>query len=147
MADLLVLAKQMNSFPYDFNLGGDETRRPYPSEDAFFAGNPHVAGMAAEDNRVTLNPHSPLDDQQKRAVQLNEAARVWMRKPEWSSAPELTEGQADTFKGYSANPVDQRHTVIARILSGDTSAGQPTQQQLEFAQALASAMARNGGVR
>jgi hypothetical protein len=128
--------------PGAFEYGGVRQRPPYPSEDAFFKDSPHVAGMATEDNAVALNPYSGLPPEGQEAVARNEAARVWMRRPEWQPNVEMTPQQQSQFSSYG-QPVDQQSTIIARLISGDTSAGQPTQQQLEFAQRLASAMGRH----
>ena len=122
-------------------ISGVPIRSPYASEDTFFKGSPHVAGMATEDNQIALNPYSRLSQEERGAVAENEAARVWMRRPEWAPNVDLTPEQAQKFATYG-QPLDQRSTIIARILSGDQSAGAPTQQQLEYAQRLAAAMRR-----
>ena len=122
--------------------GGVEERAPSPSEEAFFRSRPDVAGMAAEDGRVVLNPHSPLDAVEKEAVALNETARVLMRRhpalrPEFS----LTPDQAAAFHGYGSLD-DLRATVAARLLSGDPSTLNPTEEQLSFVYRLAADMGR-----
>lgn len=109
----------------------------YPGEDDYFKKNPHVAGMAAEDDRIIMNPYSKLTDPEKQAVMLNEAARVHMRgglmaAPRFSLTPE----QEKAFAAYSQNPVDRASTVAARILSNDPSALAPTPEQLQYVQAL-----------
>lgn len=120
--------------------GGVPMREPYPSEVEFFRQNPHVGGMAAEDNAVILNPYSPLDAQQKQAVATNEAARVVMRKePSLKPAFDLTPEQAKAFASYGS-PDDQKATVAARILSGDDSALNVTPEQRLFADRLGAHM-------
>lgn len=116
---------------------GIEERVPYQSELDYFKQSPLVAGMAAEDGRIIINPFSKLSKQELDHVRLNEAARVWMRN---KGVPEfdLTDAQSkflntNTYK--DASPEERRATILARLLSGDPSAGQPTDQQL---QALAS---------
>ncbi len=104
----------------------------FPGEDQYFKKNPHVTGMAAEDDRIILNPYSTLNDEQKRAVMLNEAARVHMRRNFEPPRFTLTPSQAERFKGYSSNEADLRATIAARILSGDTSAGDATPDQLDY---------------
>ena len=42
-------------------------REPDPSELEYFEGNPAVTGMAAEDNRIILNPHSQLSDDERQS--------------------------------------------------------------------------------
>lgn len=113
----------------------------YPGETEYFEKNPHVAGMAAEDDKIILNPYSKLSDKEKQAVMLNEAARVHMRKG-LMPAPryELTEEQLKKLGNYSANMDDIRQTLAARLLSGDPSAGAPTPEQLEYVTRLRSFM-------
>lgn len=112
-------------------------REPFQSELDYFQKNPHVAGMAAEDDRIIMNPFSKLSDTEKQAVIMNEAARVHMRQglipaPTFALTPE----QEAAFSGYSADPRDRAATVAARILSGDPSALQPTPEQLEYVKGL-----------
>ena len=109
----------------------------YPGEDEYFKKNPTVTGMAAEDNRIIMNPYSTLTDAEKQAVMMNEAARVHMRvgniqPPRFALTPE----QEKAFAGYSADPVDRLSTVAARILSNDPSALTPTAEQTEYVQNL-----------
>ena len=109
----------------------------YPGEEEYFKKNPHIAGMAAEDNRIIMNPHSKLSDVEKQAVMLNEAARVHMRTgnmapPRFTLTPE----QEQAFSSYSADPLDRASTVAARILSGDPSALKPTPEQQDYVQQL-----------
>lgn len=123
------------------NIYGVPTRKIYPSEDTYFKANPHVAGMAAEDNRVILNPYSKLSDGEKKAVLMNEAARVYMRTgkappPSFALTPE----QEKAFGGYSKNAADRKATIAARILSGDPSALKPTPEQLDYVKKLRTTM-------
>ena len=109
----------------------------YPGEDDYFRKNPHVAGMAAEDDRIIMNPYSKLNDVEKQAVMLNEAARVHMRQgtmqpPRFALTPE----QESAFAKYSNDPTDRASTVAARILSGDPSALKPTPEQQDYVQQL-----------
>ena len=110
-------------------------KRLYPLENKYFSRNPNVAGMAAEDNSVILNPDSRLSDQEKAAVVQNEKARIFMRKsgilPDFS----LTDEQQNAFKNYG-NSEDIRQTLVGRIISGDPSALNATQEQRDFAQII-----------
>ena len=36
----------------------------YEGEDKYFKENPHVAGMAAEDDRIIMNPYSKLTERE-----------------------------------------------------------------------------------
>ena len=125
---------------------GVEERDPFESESSYFKANPNVAGMAAEDDRIVMNPFSPLKPQEKDAVRMNEAARVHMRR---GGAPdfELTPEQSDflgttTYK--DADEAARRSTIAARLLSGDPSAGKATPQQMDFVRALRERMKITG---
>jgi hypothetical protein len=116
-------------------------RDPYKSEDDYFKKNPHVAGMAAEDDKIVMNPYSKLSEKEKQAVILNEAARVHMRTgmakpPRFTLTPE----QERAFAQYSQNPEDRAATVAARLLSGDPSALKPTPEQMEYVNYLRAFM-------
>jgi hypothetical protein len=121
---------------------GFDVRDPYPSESDFFFANPHVAGMASEDDRITLNPYSKLSRSEMDSVARNEAIRLFMRKSNYAPDFELTSEQMNTFKGMGAdyakpeNKMAARHTVLARILSGDPSVGKPSEAQLKAAKEL-----------
>ena len=104
----------------------------FPGEDDYFRRNPNVTGMAAEDDRIILNPYSRLSDDERRAVMLNEAARVHMRRNFDAPRFSLTDEQRTRFKDYSADENDVRATIAARILSNDPSAGAPTPEQAEY---------------
>jgi len=104
----------------------------FPGEDDYFRRNPNVTGMAAEDDRIILNPYSRLSDTERRAVMMNEAARVHMRRNFDAPQFSLTDEQRTRFKDYSADENDVRATVAARILSGDPSAGTSTPEQTEY---------------
>lgn len=108
----------------------------YPGEDDYFRNNPHVAGMAAEDDSIILNPYSKISDEEKQAVMLNEAARVHMRRNYDAPRFDLTPEQTQNLGNYSKNMDDIRQTIAARILSGDPSAGKATPEQLEYVQGL-----------
>lgn len=113
-------------------------RQPYPGELDYFRGNPHVGGMATEDGRIILNPHSPLQPHEQAAILQNEAARLAMRGMQ--APPQMTKPQS----GYLAtvnngqpyaggNDRAQRETMIGRLLSGDPSAGQISPEQRAYA--------------
>jgi type III secretory pathway component EscV len=111
--------------------------RLFPGEDEYFQKNPHVAGMAAEDDKIILNPYSKLSDKEKQAVMLNEAARIHMRRGTMEAPRyELTQQQMKQFENYSKSLDDIRQTIAARILSGDPSAGQATPEQTQYVQRL-----------
>lgn len=74
-------------------------RRPYDSEYQFFSDRPEVAGYAAEDSAVVLNPYSGLGPDQRRAVHTNEATRHHLADTDAELAFPVTARQADFFKG------------------------------------------------
>ena len=102
----------------------------------YFGGNPHVAGMATEDNRVILNPFSANSAAEQEAVTRNEQARIKMRtdptaKPKFDLSPE----QLQKLAGYGS-PDDMRQTIAARLLTNDPSAGTASPDQVAFVNQL-----------
>ena len=113
-------------------------RSPYKSELTFFKERPEVAGMAAEDDKIILNPYSELSQQEKMAVAKNEALRIYMRQNEIAPEFDLTKSQQKMFMGteYENDPVSAKQSILARILSGDPSAKDATLDQTLEAQRL-----------
>ena len=115
-------------------------RNPFPSEMEFFAENPHVGGMATEDERVIINPYSKLTPEEKNLVMQNELARVIMKRttvPEFEITPEQQQTFAQINQGKSyGSPEDIRATILGRIVSGDPTAGNVTAEQQKYANYL-----------
>lgn len=113
------------------SIYGYQLRKPFPSEDEFFRGRQEVAGMAAEDGKIVLNPYSKLKDQEKMQVAQNEAIRLWMRDNKPKIDFDVTQDQTKAFAGteYEKNPQALKETIIARILTGDQSAMATKEQQ------------------
>lgn len=111
----------------------------FPGEQDFFQTNKHVAGMAAEDGNVILNPFSGNSAAEQDAVYTNELSRLLMREQDVRPAFDLTPEQRSQFEGtpYATNEPAMKETIAARIVSGDPSAKQPTGDQAAFAKALA----------
>ena len=115
-------------------------RNPEEGELEYFKSNPTVSGMAADDNKVILNPYSKLSKAEKDAVALNEYGRIIMRtNPNFAPNFKLTDEQtkflgSNTYK--DAPEQDRLATIAARLLSGDPSAGTPTIDQLKFVNSL-----------
>jgi len=109
----------------------DFGKEVWPSllQELFFRSNPNVGGMANFGaGTVSANPYSTLPKQSQDAVMQNERARLLMQafgRPGFKLTPE----QKDRFASYSPNPRDRKDTVMARLLTGDPSAGQPSVQQ------------------
>ena len=118
----------------------DLLRQPFESELEYFKSNPTVTGMAAEDNKVILNPYSNLSKAEKDAVALNEYGRVLMRtNPQFAPNFKLTDEQQKFLSSNSykdAPEQDRLATIAARLLSNDPSAGTPTIDQLKFVNSL-----------
>lgn len=115
-------------------------RKPEDSELEYFKSNPNVTGMAAEDDKIILNPYSKLSKKEKDAVALNEYGRIVMRtNPQYAPSFMLSDEQtkfldSNTYK--DAPKQDRLATIAARLLSGDPSAGTPTIDQLKFVNKL-----------
>lgn len=118
------------------------TRAPYPSELDFFKKNADVAGYAAEDDSVVLNPFARLTPEGAKATVINESARIFMKKAKMAPSFALTEEQIRRFKDYSDDIQDIRETIAARILAKDPSAGSYTKEQLQFVEKLRAAMGK-----
>ena len=116
--------------PYDL------LREPFQSELDYFDKNRNVAGMAAEDNKIILNPYSSLNEQQKDSVIKNEATRILIRtgqveKPSF----DLTEEQnkyLDNSTYKNASEDDRKATIAARLFTGDTSGQNATEDQMNY---------------
>ena len=95
----------------------------YSGEDAYFKANPNVTGMAADDNKVILNPYANAAVN-KDAVRRNESFRLFLRDKQMTPDFSLTPEQRNAFKGtpYDGNDAALRETIAARIYSGDPSA-------------------------
>jgi hypothetical protein len=122
---------------------GIQSRDPEDSELQYFKKNPNVSGMATDDDRVILNPYSGLTETQYQAVALNESSRILMRSPQYMPDFELTDEQLrflDSTTYRSAPEEDRKATIAARILSGDSSGGVPTSEQLLFVTNLKQAL-------
>ena len=127
------------------------TRDPYPSELEFFRKNPNVAGYAAPDNKVVVNPFNRLTPEENMALIENESARIFMRqdhsaRPTEQSFP-LTPQQQKMPYPKSPPPQDPQHalrsTVAARMVAGDPSAGRTTEAQEKFFEELRARMLGN----
>jgi hypothetical protein len=110
---------------------GYPVRSPYPGERSYFQANPGVAGMAADDGAITLNPYASLSAEQMRSVARNEAIRLHQRDMGMRYTFPLTPHQEAFFRGsaYERDPQAARQTVVARMLAGDDSAGEATDDQ------------------
>ena len=113
-------------------------RSPYETELKFFKGSPEVAGMAAEDDKIVMNPFSSLSKKEQNAVAQNEALRIYMRQNQVNPSFDLTQAQQKMFADteYASDPVAAKQSILARILSGDPSAKGASLDQTIEAQKL-----------
>ena len=91
---------------------------------------------------VVLNPKSKLSDKEKTYVKANEAARIFLRT---AGVPKfgMTEDQAKYLSGNEyakASDDDRRATILARQLTGDPTAGNPTDEQKQHLDWLRASM-------
>lgn len=124
----------------DDSVFGYKIRKPFSGEDAFFAKNAHVGGMAGEDGQIVLNPYSKLKPEELQSVAKNEAIRLHLRDKKTPLSFGVTEKQKSSFAGTDyGKPENEnflRQTLLARILTGDPSAMDVTQEQRTAAKAL-----------
>lgn len=113
-------------------------RRATTDELSWFELEPHIAGYAAADGTIVLNPRSGLQEIERACVVRNEAMRLLMAALSLSPDVDVTDAQAKAFAGteYANNPVALRQTIVARLASGDPSAGQGTELQIGYARAV-----------
>jgi hypothetical protein len=112
---------------------GYQTRGLFAGEDTYFKQNPNVAGMATEDGKIIINPYSTLSNTEKKAVVKNEAFRLYMRENNVVPNFAITPQQKEAFKNteYGGNETALKQTIVARILTGDTSALATPEQKAE----------------
>ena len=122
------------------SIYGYPIRKPYEGEADFFKSRPEVAGMATDDNAITLNPYSKNTPEQQKLVAKNEAIRQYLKEnkisPAFNLTPEQETAFAETEYGKSKDKTPLKHSIIARILTGDSSAGNATQEQINEAKAI-----------
>jgi hypothetical protein len=106
-------------------------RQPSESELSFFQQQPQVAGYAAEDRNVVMNP---MFQGSQESVLTNERFRQLFRdRPEMipfdlSALPHQVPSEQ-----YANDKTNLASTIIARLLSGDPSAAPYTWHQQETA--------------
>ena len=111
-------------------------RKPSDSEKYFFLKHPEVGGYADFDSStIVMNPFSKLKETEKAAVRLNEYTRVVMKNRKLVPDFQMTPKQIDAFKNYG-DENSQRETIVGRILSGDPSALDITDEQVEFVEKM-----------
>jgi hypothetical protein len=125
--------------PYSTQTDQPLLREPYKTELQYFKANPSVTGMMTSDEKVILNPFSNLSKQEQNAVYQNEAIRLHLKKNNYEPKFELTPQQREFFKGtpYEKDETAAKHSILARILTGDPSVGTLTKEQKSAAESIA----------
>ena len=114
----------------------------------YFKKNPAVAGMAIGaglngydgERRVVVNPYSKLTPEGRKSLVENERIRHFMdeTKPKLEFKP--TSKQLEAFSGTEYGKPENidklRQTIVARILTGDSSAGDVTPEQRKAANSI-----------
>ena len=108
-------------------------------EDRWLRQNPRVAGYATGNDPespasgIVMNPYAPLPERAKVHVAANEAVRNHLfdngRVYNFPIAPHQHAWFQENAPGYAQQPQMARHTIVARILSDDPSAGPYTPEQ------------------
>lgn len=116
--------------------GGAIWTKPYYEENNWFASNRNVSGFSTEDGRVVLNPFVYLWPNEITSVLINESVRVFLtRNPIVIPSFSITQWQKHAFCDYGCSK-NIRHTIIARLVANDPSAGRPDQFQKKIAYSL-----------
>lgn len=137
------------STPPIANYLGYGVRQPSKSEMDYFNANPNVAGMATEDNNIIFNPNSKLTEEQQQAVGTKEAIRLFLRNSwdqpmDFAVTPEQLRQFAGTDYAKPENQQELRSTIISRILTGDPSAGNVTEEQMRYAESVRNGILEQG---
>lgn len=124
---------------------GYQLRRATNEESLWFGVNRNISGYASDDGCIVINPFSTLSEKELEGVCINEAIRLFMREHQINPKIELTQMQADFFKGTAyENMADAaRQTIIARIISGDPSALDYTAHQKKVANEIYKLAVKN----
>jgi len=125
----------------------------------YFKDNPNVSGWAyggglndsnASDPRVVmLNPYSSLTKEQQGYVVDNERLRHFMSEKQYNPSFKPTAQQLSSFNnteyGKPENEKSLKQTLIARIITGDQSAGNVTDEQSKEANKVMSDYQKENG--
>jgi len=123
-------------------------RKATNSEIKFFEDNPTVEGMMSEDSeQVVLRPKkmSKLTPKERQAVADNEMFRLFLRRNKPKLNFKLTDEQKDNLSNTTyknAGDYERKSTILARIKTGDPSAGKPTTEQKTILNKIKEEMAK-----
>jgi hypothetical protein len=110
-------------------------RNSSPDENNFFLNNMNVAGYAADDGNVVQNPYKSFNNEIRNPIAANGTIRQALRSLPENQRPDfnLTAQQQATLGAYSPNQRDIKDTILARIITGDSSAQDITPEQRQAA--------------
>ena len=112
------------------NFKDYKERKPSTSELDFFRRS-GVPGYAAEDGSVVINPVQQPGVNYE-SVRINEHVRLLIRGGKVQPPNfQITTAQQQRFKDYGSLD-DIRATIAARLVSGDPSAGEATEEQRSY---------------
>jgi hypothetical protein len=147
------IAKGVNPAPRDSSVEqsfGFKVRRETDEEREFFRKRPDVAGYAAQDNAIVVNPYNEnmRDPRNRKGLVNNEGARLYIRSRNYKAAdlPDLTKDQRKFLMGlpspsgqgtgYSSDELDLRATAIARYIGQEENFPKWSDEQIAFARSL-----------
>lgn len=88
--------------------------------------------------KIVINPEVFQDNREALAVAWNEALRIWMEENKFNPGFEVTDKQREFFAdtAYSADELMLKRTIVARIITHDTSVSDITPEQNESCRLL-----------
>jgi hypothetical protein len=138
----------------NYNVDKSSANIKYPEEKPdkgtldYFKKNPNVAGMAIGaglngydgERRVVVNPYAKLTPEGRKGLIENERIRHFMdeTKPQLKFEPtgEQIKSFSGTEYGKPENLDKLKQTIVARILTGDSSVGNVTPEQQMAAESI-----------
>ena len=97
-------------------------------------------------NRIVINPNVFKDQRDALAVAWNEGLRIWMELNKFDPQFEVTPAQRAFFAdtAYAEDDIMLKRTIVARIITHDTSVGEITPEQLAACEELLTAILQDG---
>lgn len=97
-------------------------------------------------NRIVINPNVFKDQRDALAVAWNEGLRIWMELNKFDPQFEVTPAQREFFAdtAYAEDDIMLKRTIVARIITHDTSVGEITPEQLAACEELLTAILQDG---
>lgn len=97
-------------------------------------------------NRIVINPNVFKDQRDALAVAWNEGLRIWMELRKFDPQFEVTPAQREFFAdtAYAKDETMLKRTILARIITHDTSVGEITPEQLAACEELLTGILQDG---